>query len=349
MVQSAPLTSGWSIMLDIFLISAGDESRNIVVTTYQILENFLDHIPHQYDLSLLTVLLAYASQAREPEIKASAMAYVLSVALRITPVSKNMITMIAGVVTKASDAEVISFSANLFFMLVSKLPMKWEEIEAQFVMPLFSTPNPLLQNRLIADVFATLIPTTRGGCLTLLPKITDLFLRVRHVSLLESLTRELGKAATVSDGETRTVSIEMLLRILRDERGQEVLVETALAEISATSVFYSVVEVCLARAIALKTVNLVILSLTKLFAIEDGCRGTRTAEIVISSLNFAYRSGSLAVVTAVTTGVARFGFDFLKEKRFEFQVCLFQFYAHDDRKLREEIGKLAIASQDLFR
>jgi hypothetical protein len=115
---------GWNVLLDFFEKAARAEDKWIMTQTYQILNQNFPTIPAKFNDKLVCVLLVYATQIMEHTIQESSMAYGISIAMKIEPVPRSLLTMFSNVLNTSDNSTVILFPSKLMFMLIPKLTLR---------------------------------------------------------------------------------------------------------------------------------------------------------------------------------------------------------------------------------
>jgi hypothetical protein len=338
---------GWNVLLDFFENAARAEDKWIVTQTYQLLDQNFPTIPAKFNDKLVCVLLVYATQTIEPAIQEPSMAYGVSVAMKINPVPRSLLTMVSNVLNASDNSTVILFASKLIFMLIAKFTLRWESIENEIVLPLFASSRVFLQVPLINDLFHTLFPAMGEKVLSLLPKLPGMIAALNDVTVMELFVTEVCAVFERKNPNCQRVAVAILVQVMLGPAATPTILGLAIQRVRV----YSVVSVAVERAVDLKSVDLIVKGIP--LVIETGLEREkkRTSEIVIEVLTFA-NSGvkqGLQMVEQIEKLLDEYGINFLREKGSEFQLCLFSFFLNDSLPIRKVVRAIATKTQALFR
>jgi hypothetical protein len=346
-VPSVPVDDGWQTLLDLFEIAAYDTDRQIVLAAWRLLESNLASIPGQFNEKLVIVLLVYATRELDSVIEKTAMAYIVSVADKIEPLTMEMWTRISIVLTASCNLAVIQLASNLVFMLIPKLQMEWEAIETQVILPLFATSSDELETILLNGLFHTLLPVVGEKVLPVVGKVSHLLIDLNQV--LPLLTEEIC-ALTLHEGDSyKQTCVEIASAIVSSAAAEENVVDIALDRAGR---YFPVVSECVKKALVFDSLRLILKGLPLLIELGAQADHVQTSEILIAILKFANElpgTGSSRLLPLICDLLEQNGYAFLAERRLEFQRILFEFFTHESRDVRALIKRMAIASQPLFK
>lgn len=409
--QVYKITTAWDVLLDIFEIAASDKSPEIVKTSFSILERNLGGIPDKQAYSTKTAidLIKFSMQNVVPDIKLSAMSFSISLALKVNPITPSFLHLVQSDLTINSEniinekqvhglrkstvneamiqlssisREVMSIAANLYFMLVlqyykSMENENWESVENMYILPLFSTPKKELQVQLMQEVFKTLLPSAGEKALSLIPKISMMFMEINEGELLEPLTREivtLAGSEMYSRNEKKDensdliqkISIQTLEKIFNSAAVKPEMILTLYNRIQPKLAFFDVILFCINQSMNLQSISLVKTGVDTLFIVcnqfifnvenTDNLKlneeyKNRAAEMIISVLIFTNSQVSKTAVDllkSIKCELMKIGLRCFENKKIEFQRSIFQFFLNDSREMREIAKEMAEHSQKLF-
>lgn len=332
--MSSMISTAWDVLLDIFEIAAMDKSSEIVQKSFSILERSVTTIPDKnlYSSKAAVVLIKIANQNIIPEIKIAAMSLSIAFSLKIDPITPSFFNIVQTALTVNSDhiisdsknvglkssessslpssqqiseisKDVMSLGANLYFLLILKYysstsggAEQWESIENMYILPLFATPKKELQVQLMHEVFRTLLPSAGEKTLSLIPQITQMFIEINDVEVLEPLTREIvdlarsdsviannnenendkenenkdqhGNDATSVD-LIKNISIQTLELIFNSASVRPEMAQTLFNRIPPRLEFLDVIISCTQQSMNLQSVSLVRKGLGILFSLFD--------------------------------------------------------------------------------
>lgn len=349
-VGQVPLSTAWDVLLDMFEPASRDSIAYIVETTFQILEAHIATIPVAYHTKLVNDLLLYSKQKVVPSINPQSMAYAVTFALKLEPTSLALFQSVNNAL-KSCTPEVLPFASNLYFSLIPRInqSVSWEVLEEEHIMPLFTSAKKILQLNLIQNICLNLIPIFPVS-ISLIPRVTTATLEIGDTEELVELARDLVQLS--KNEQFQKPALDQLILLLNNNTIKIEVIRAALEGFDESVTFFDAIDICVQQAINFNSLDILFLGLTKIFAIKAEEKIDRLAEIVISTLSFLNIQKdhkTSQVITYISKELSERKYSFLKEKRFEFNSVLIQFYMNESLEIRSIIKDIAQDSQFLFK